>query len=390
MSKRILVAALCLLNLWVGFLYLWPMRTRPVWDLPQFYFAGKLVRAGQISDLYHKPAYEPLVSELRKVDARAARYCTYFNRPAFEAPLFLPLAWLSYRAASILAVAVNFALLGFLVWKLPQWFPSSAMSGIWLFVFMPFLHTVAFAQDTLLLTLILAFGLHLWYRGRDVPAGVVLALSAFKPHLIWAVTLALAAGKKWKTLYAFAATGTLLALFSFILVGPRGVQDWIGLLQEPGTDLVPPLMLNVRALGLYWGAPVAFLAALVAAISFGAVLKTGPFVEKVGAALLVGLLLSPHTYLQDYSLIAIVAMTSPYAAWRYLFLVPWPYFWPAGNFVPFIVLALAYLVTLAAQPLLHSVWCPRPPLDVRMTAPVASAHVAETGHMGGGSTPFPQ
>jgi hypothetical protein len=365
------------------------MRARPVWDLPQFYFAAKLVRAGQISDLYHKPAYEPLVSGLRKVDERAAKYSTYFNRPAFEAPLFLPLAWLSYRAASILALATNFALLGFLVWKLPRWLPAPATSGIWLIVFMPFLHSVAFGQDTLLLTLIVAFGLHLCDRGRDVPAGVVLALSAFKPHLIWAVPLALAAGRKWKTLYAFAVTGTLLALFSFTLVGFRGVKDWVGLLQESSTDAVPLLMLNLRALGLYCGAPVALLAAAVATISFGAVLKTGPFVEKFAAALLVGLLLSPHTYLQDYSLIAIVALTSPYPVWRYLFLVPWPYFWPASNFVPFIVLALAYLVSLAAKPLVHSVLRPRPPLEVRMTAPSASAHVAGTGHSGESSTPFP-
>src|SRR5690349_22383503 len=98
-SRRILIAGVCIFNLGIACIYLWPLRGRPVWDLPQFYFAGKLVRQGRISELYNRAAYEPLIAELRTTDPQATRYSLYFNRPAFEAPLFLPLAFFSFRQA---------------------------------------------------------------------------------------------------------------------------------------------------------------------------------------------------------------------------------------------------------------------------------------------------
>ena len=351
--KGPLAFGICLVNLWIGIHFLMPLRSRTVWDLPNFYFAGKLVRSGRISQIYDKAAYEPLLAGLRKTEGRAALYSVYFNRPAFEAPLFLPLAFLSFRSASVLMIAANLMLILVLVWKLPQWFPCGEGSRIWLFIFMPFLYSVAVGQDTLLLTLILAYGLHLAQVRRDVPAGVVFALAAFKPHLILLTPFALAAAKKWRMLGAFLATGAVLGLSCFALVGARGVRSWIGLLRANTTDAVPLFMGNARALGLHFGAGVGLLAGLLTVIAFGFVLKQGSLTEKVVAGFLAAILLSPHTYLQDYALLAVAAVAVLPLVPRLCVLVPWAYFYPTfgSDMIPFIVVALACLVILAAKPL---------------------------------------
>src|SRR5438034_4159098 len=92
MEKRLLVAILCLTNLCVGYAFLSPLRTRPVWDLPSLYFAGRLVLAGQVSQLYNRAAYVRLREEVRQAKPPAFAHALYYNRPAWEALLFVPLA----------------------------------------------------------------------------------------------------------------------------------------------------------------------------------------------------------------------------------------------------------------------------------------------------------
>jgi len=351
--KGILTVVLCAINFGIGCAYLSPLRHTPVWDLPQFYFAGKLVRQGQVASIYDRAAYVPLVEELRRTDERASQKSIYFNRPAFEAPLFVPLAYLTFHWAKVLAILANLALLGVLVWILPTWCGGGGYTRICLFVFMPFLYSVAFGQDTLVLTLFVSGALYLTLQDRQVPAGVLFALALFKPHLILAIPIALAFARKWRALGVFLLSGGMLALLSFALVGSRGVLQWLELLQAPSTDSVPMLMGNTRALGLHFGPWAGMLGAGVAVACFGVILKCNSSVDKLTAAIVVGLLLSPHTYCQDYSLLAVAALASGRPIARYVVLLPWPYFYPRPDIVPFTLVALGYLITLAAEPLIH-------------------------------------
>jgi hypothetical protein len=214
--------------------------------------------------------------------------------------------------------------------------------------------------------------------------------------VIWAVPIALAAGKKWKMLRGFLAVAGFLALFSAALVGARGLMDWIHLLQEPSTDAVPHLMMNLRALMLQWGTPAGILAAAAAAVSFAAVLKRGSFADQCSAALLAGLLFSPHTYIQDYSLVVLPALTTPYRLARYMFLLPWPFFWPGNHLLPFTLLALLHLILLAVHPLLPRIVRPRSPMQANGGGSVAvqttdnEADALETsGHLHRGRTRTP-
>ena len=114
---------------------------------------------------------------------------------------------------------------------------ASTDSRIWLFVFMPFLYSVALGQDTLLLTLMIAYALRLILDEKQAPAGVILAFCLCKPHLVWGIPIALAAGKRWRALFWFVATACSLGLLSFALVGTRGMLQWLDLLQSPTTGI---------------------------------------------------------------------------------------------------------------------------------------------------------
>ena len=97
--ERLAAALLCVANLMVAAKFLTPMRNRPVWDLADLYYAGKLVRSRQISQLYNRSAYQPVIAEVHRDYPKAP--IMYFNRPAWEAPLFLPLAFFSSRARPV-------------------------------------------------------------------------------------------------------------------------------------------------------------------------------------------------------------------------------------------------------------------------------------------------
>jgi fatty acid desaturase len=89
---------------------------------------------------------------------------------------------------------------------------------------------------------------------------------------------------------------------------------------------------------------------VVVLVSFALVLgKARNLSHEFAMAILAGLLLSPHTYLQDYSLIAIVALAVPYAVIRYVLLIPWPYFWSSRDALPFAIVGLVTVAALAVS-----------------------------------------
>jgi Glycosyltransferase family 87 len=345
----------------------------PPSDFVLYYFAGKLAGAGHIAQVYHTPAYEPLIAGLRAQhevlnSTVTSLHSYYFLRPAFAAFFYIPYSWLSYRTAALAAIAVNMLLLGILIWKAPLWFPLPDFFGVGLFralfcMLVGFRAAVGQEQDIILLTLLLAWGVHLVFEEREIAAGVVLAVCSFKPHLIWALPLALLAARKRKTLYAFLAAGLGLAVFSLAAVGPQGVREWIALLQASSTDFLPENMFNLRAVGLHFGWTAAAACAVLVLVAFGFVLRRNSFSDQVSAAVIVGMLVSPHTYRYDLSLLAIVALLAESSAARYLVLLPWLNFYPRPDLLPMVFGSLGYLIYLAVKPTLHACWPALQPVD---------------------------
>jgi len=181
---------------------------------------GKLAASGQIAHIYDKPAYQPLIAQLRNEGERMSPFdAHYFIRPAFEAFFFVPFTWFSYKQASTLALVGNLGLLGILIWKLPIWLavppPCRRTVRLALAVFYPFLRSIALGQDTFLMTLLIGYSLSRDVVGSDAGAGVLIGLCAWKPNSTGLLPLALLAARKWRmAIYSQATSFVLLALSS--------------------------------------------------------------------------------------------------------------------------------------------------------------------------------
>lgn len=350
-AGNIAVAALFLV---VGTLLFQRVRDSGQHDFMPFYLGGKLAAAGQIAHIYDKPAYQSLIAQLRSEGERMSPFdANYFIRPAFEAFFYTPFTWFSYRQASTLALIGNIGLLGVLVWKLPIWLgagiPIRTAVRLGLTVFYPFLWSIVLGQDTLMLTLLIGYALSRSLVRRDSEAGFLFGLCAWKPNLTGLLPFALMTARRWRIALCNLVTASFLLALSFALVGVRGFRQWVALVQAPSSDITPSVMGNLRALDIHFGPAVAAMALLVTIVSCYFVVRHGSLIDKISAALLAGLLLSPHTYLQDYSLASVIALAGANRTSLIVLLLPWPYLYPRKDVLPMIFLALSYLLFLAVK-----------------------------------------
>jgi hypothetical protein len=350
-SANIVVGALLLL---IGTFLVQQVRQRGQHDFMAFYLGGEVAASGQIAHIYDKPVYQPLITQLRNEGERMSPFdAHYFIRPAFEAFLYIPFTWLSYRLASTLALAGNLGLLGMLVWKLPVWLavPPAIrpVVRIALAVFYPFLWSVLLGQDTLLLTLLVGYALSRNVVGGDAAAGCLIGLCAWKPNLIALLPFGLMAARRWRMAICCLATSSAFLAVSFGLVGVRGFRQWVQLVQAPSSDITPSLMGNIRALNIHFGPAFAAIALALTMVCLCIVLRHGSFSDKMSASLLAALLISPHTYWQDYSLAAVIALHGLSPVARVAFLLPWPYLYGRKDELPMILISLSYLVALGVK-----------------------------------------
>lgn len=325
-------------------------------DFIPFYLGGKVAASGHIAEIYQKEAYAPYIAEIFKQGAAMTYGNYYFIRPVFQVLLYVPFSWLPYATASTLDVLINFFLLGILVWKLPDWFaaPDSwrLFIRVGLALFYPFHWAIMAGQDTLLLTLIISYAWRLAGKGKPVPAGLLLALGVYKPHFMWGLPLLMLVQKKTRMLAAFLGLSACLAAFSLVTVGPAGLRAWVSLLQDPSSDIVPSIMGNVRGLALHSGPAAGVLAATLVLVCFGVILWKGQPSQQLGAALLAPILLSPHTYWQDYALASILALASLHPVTLLVMLLPWPGFYPTPDELPIIFVSIGWLAVVATRLLL--------------------------------------
>jgi len=316
-------------------------------DVPQYFAVGHIVRDGKIAQLYDHDSYRDFVALAARGGKEGA---LYYNRPAFHALALMPFAYMSYETFLLVVRIGSYALLGLALWLLPRWFPKVAHSRVLLLCFQPFLWTIAMGQDTIVLALIIGYGTHLIvHRDEDLRGGAILALSLFKPHVVWGIPIALAAFRRWRALAGFAAVGTFLALLSFILIGPHGVQQWIAVLKAPTTDVNSEWMGNLRDIAVKFGPTVAIAFGLVVVVGFAVCLRRS-FPAALSAALFIGPILVPHSYLQDYSPVVVSALLAPNLALAYFVLIPWQYFWPGkASGLPYAITGAVFMLALAAS-----------------------------------------
>jgi len=196
-------------------------------DFSQFYCAAQIVRQGLGSDLYNIRTQSEFQSKLASVHV-------FYNHPPFEVLLFLPLTFVSYRAAYILwtllgvglllcaaAMIESFTRITLIVWQYSRVRVDFGLVFFLFLTFSPATVCLLLGQDSMLMLLIYTGVFVLMSTGAEFRAGCLLALGLFKFQLIVPFALVLLLRRKWSVAWGFAVIGSLLILLS---IGMSGVK----------------------------------------------------------------------------------------------------------------------------------------------------------------------
>jgi hypothetical protein len=265
-------------------------------DFLSFYAGGELVLRG---DIYDAEA----VRDIQLDVANAESNTLPFIRLPYFALVCHPLTWLPYRQSYCLWQVANFlALVGFIVLT-----PSTRKCNVVVAVScsVPLLVSFANGQDLPMVLLFWSLSSRLLDKRRDFAAGLCLALCIAKAHLFVFVPIAVLGARRWRFLGG-SSTGILALLgISCLAAGPDWPAKYGRLLS--GSDLHASSLVYPNAAGIlkslsaspYWLFPLGAVAALVVL----SLARKVSFSQSLGTALLAGVLMAPHCFLQDLSLL---------------------------------------------------------------------------------------
>jgi Glycosyltransferase family 87 len=227
-------------------------------DFTQFYCAAQMVRRGLGNSLYD-------LTKQIEFQSKVARVQVFYNHPPFEALLFVPFTYVSYRAAYMLWTITSLSLLiiAVLLIEAGRGITSSIshftrvpvdvglVTAVFL-TFAPATTCLLLGQDSMLMLVVYSMAFVLLKRGSDFRAGCVLACGLFKFQLILPFALILLLRRKWSALRGLGLVGTLLVLISVGISGAGVLSAYPGFLfnstyQRIG-GFAPEFMPNIRGL----------------------------------------------------------------------------------------------------------------------------------------------
>ena len=291
-------------------------------DFNQFYSASKLAGTGHMYDW----------GRVQELELRNGAHPIPFGRLPVYGVLFKLLTVLAYSYARAAWLMVNIAaLIGFaMLWPMRRR-RDTLMMLCWS---CPAAVLLSTGQDTGLFLFFVAVGLRLLESKRDLAAGLVFSLCAAKFHLALGIPIFLLARCRWGALAGGAAGGLVQLAISFAAEG----RDWPARLWRLSSisDFSPSPSKMPNLLGLTHGLPyggalevvlVVLTLAAVYIVSRRSALSIGATAAVVG-----GLMVSPHAYVYDAVLLlpaCALALRIPAAkALRYgalLLSIPIPY-----------------------------------------------------------------
>ncbi len=275
---RIFVAGMLCLHL-LFFVTLRQRIQRGYPDFTIFYSAATIVKNGLSGRMYDADTqYQVQERFAGNIDSR--RGPLPFNHPPFEALLFLPLTWLSYRYAFLVWEVLNVVALFGVSLILRHHLKALRAIPPWEFVlcslaFFPVFATFLQGQDSVLLLLLFALGFNPLKIGADFRAGCWFALGTFKFQLVLPLVLLLFLWRRKRVAMGFVLVSGVLAFVSALMVG------WHEMVSYPAYVLriagaaslggVPPaLMPNLRGLVEGWSynfAPTLGMSAVTVGLS---------------------------------------------------------------------------------------------------------------------------
>lgn len=304
LTGMVLVLAFLIVKMWHTTGYDSPGTT----DLVAYWTAGQLLRAGEspydFNQQYH------LQLELGSHDAVATRI---WNPPWLLIWIF-PLFLLAFPVAAVLWLVVNVGLIlacGTLVWRTLAGPSAANRIGIaWLatIAFVPVLFTLRMGQiSTIVLVGVVGF-LYFASRDRGFLAGMCLALTTIKPHVVYALWIAVAwwviAERRWKTV-AGAASLLLGSIGVLILMWPASVSGYQSVLRQPPVDFATPTAGVILQLLLGSGGPgIQYLPSFAVGLAvLGYLLIRRPALNwktAMGPLLVISVATAPYGWSFDY------------------------------------------------------------------------------------------
>jgi hypothetical protein len=188
--------------------------------------------------------------------------------------------------------------------------------------FYPLFTYVQQAHDTVFMLLGILLGAHLLSLRKDFLAGMALSFTTLKPH--FAIFLAIPLIVRPRAFLGFCAASTFLAVYSILLIGTKGVSDFLALIKisagGEGFGMRPLFMLNLLGLMERAGLrpdvarPIAWATFFVAAISLLVVWKRNPLKAPIALTIVLAVFFSPHLYGHDLALLLVsfATLTKPY------------------------------------------------------------------------------
>lgn len=339
-AYRWIARVFCVAMIAVHLLFVWSVRdkiSRGDPDFTAFYTAGRLLRSGLGSEIYD-PAAQLRTQKEFTANAEIRQGPLRYIHPPFEALLFLPLAFLSYRAAFVVWDIANLGLVLALSFLLRRVFPDNSVRGLDLFLgllaFFPIFVNFFQGQDAIVLLLVVAIAFRALQKHADFAAGCWLGAGLFRFQLVIPLVLILFLWGRRRVVAGFAATAAILICVSVAVAGwqatldyPRYVWLWASV---PGLGRTPPSLLP-NLLGLFTGWPgldsvswLLRLAVLIASIGLLILVSrmknqardSTSFSLAFSCAILVSVLVGYNTSTYDLALLVLPVVASAEAWWR--------------------------------------------------------------------------
>lgn len=270
----ICVAAMLWLHL-LFFIDYWHGMKRGYTDFSVLYTAGTILREGLGHQLYDRET-QLRVQESFTGHLPFRRGPLPYIHPPFEAPIFVPLAFLGYEQAFVVWDFLTLCTLFGVGLLLRQSVPILSQVPPWKFVlgalaFYPVFTCFLQGQDSILQLLFCAAGFQALRKKADFFAGCCFALAAFKFQFMIPLVCLLAVWGRRRTAVGFAAIAAVLALVSLGIVGGDALWHYpkyaLQIVEAPGLGGVPlALMPNLHGLAAGWAGPLSRTMGLVLAI----------------------------------------------------------------------------------------------------------------------------
>lgn len=228
--------------------------------------------------------------------------------PAFGL-MVAPFGFLSYGAAFFLWTGLGLAAFGAAAFRLTR----DKVAVLAAFGFSASWVAAYHGQNSFFAAALMIGACHGLLRGKDILAGALIGLLAFKPHLAALFPLALAASGRWRAFGAAALSATLMTAAGALVLGEDYVREYLSAGLAHGAALVElekhwPTLTSINVALRQFGAPpmlaaavhtiAAVAAAILVAVRFR---KHGATRETLALLCAASLLISP--YVMDYDLL---------------------------------------------------------------------------------------